>query len=105
MSITRKLDYTDPSGISRRVLIPADANGIDPNEGIPVSLNLDELYSHMPPDFLKALYQALWAVGLIEPQDFLAGGAADKYRAALLSVIKKDYMNVMTIAKQQNAHE
>jgi hypothetical protein len=91
-----KVDYIDRDGIKRRVLLP-DAYA-DPAEGIPVSLPVEQLYSHMPPAFQAALVTALWARDLIEPADFLAPGAAERARAALLEVVKHDALNMLSFA-------
>lgn len=96
----RKVDYTDALGIPRRVLLPDEASGIDPSEGIPLSLDLDDLYAHMPPDFLRRLYTELWARGLVEPQDYLRPGAADLFMAALRAVVKYDALNAIALAKE-----
>lgn len=93
-----RVDYTDAEGIKRRVLLPEE--GIDPVEGIPISVPVDTLYQHMPLSFRIRLIEALWVVGLIEPDDFLRLGAADQIRAALLSVVKHDTMDILSMAKE-----
>ena len=94
-----KRDYIDPDGIPRRVLIPEGET--DNQMGIPVSLELSDLFGHMPVEFQRSLYEALHAQGLVEPQDFFQRGAAERFRAALLSVIKHDFLSVQTVAKQE----
>lgn len=96
------IDFTDERGVKRRVLLP-DTGG-DPNEGIPVSLDVGSLYRHMPPEFISRLTNELWAQGLIEPRDFLAPGAPERIRAALLSVVKHDTMDILTLAKERVNH-
>lgn len=91
-------DYRDKDGIQRRVLLPSEA--VNPDEGIPVSLEVDQLYQHMPLEFRVKLVDELWAVGLVEPCDFLKPGAPEKTRAALLAVVKYDVLNIQTIAKE-----
>ena len=98
MGITR-VDYFDKEGIQRRVLLPSD-DGATPQEGIPVSLPVDQLYQHMPLKFRIALVEALWNVGLVEPEDFLQRTAPERIRAALMSVIKYDTMDIITLAQE-----
>jgi hypothetical protein len=91
--------YQDGSGIPRVVLIPP--NEPDLNTGIPISLDLSELYGHMPQSFQAALYKALHAQGLIEPADFFKPGASDRYQRAMRDVIKHDFLNVLAVAKKE----
>jgi hypothetical protein len=95
------IEYRDTDGILRRVLAPETA---DPSEGVPLSLPVDELYWHMPLDFRQRLVKELWAVGLVEPKDFLAAGAAERIRAALLSVVKHDVFDIQKFAKESMSH-
>lgn len=97
-----KVDTTDPLGIPQRVLIPQGET--DTSIGIPVSLDLSTLYPHMPDEFLKRLYEALHAQGLVEPADYFKAGADQRFKAAMLSVIRKDFLDCQTIAKQELAH-
>lgn len=97
-----RADYTDPDGIPRRVLLPPGET--DTSLGIPISLDLSELYAHMPDDFLPRLYTALHAQGLVEAGDYLTAGADQRFKAALLSVIRNDFLSVQTIAKQELDH-
>ena len=98
-----RLDYLDREGIKRRVLVPAD-DGACPEEGIPISLPVDELYAHMPLTFRQRLVDALWAVGLIEPADFSQRDAPERTRAALLSVVKRDTMDILSLARETMKH-
>jgi hypothetical protein len=98
-----RLDYVDSNGIKRRVLVPAD-DGACPEEGIPISLPVDELYAHMPLEFRQRLVEALWAVGLIEPSDYLQRDAPERTRAALLSVVKRDTMDILNLARETMKH-
>jgi len=91
--------YADGSGIPRVVLVPPDET--DLSRGIPLSLDLSSLYGHMPDTFQRAFYTALHDQGLIEPADFFKPGAAERYRRALLTVIKHDFLNVQALAKQE----
>ena len=100
--MSQTIDFTDERGLKRRVLLP-DTGG-DPNEGIPVSLDVGTLYRHMPPEFIVRLTDALWAQGLIEPRDFLAAGAPERIRAALLATVKSDTMDIITLAKERLGH-
>jgi hypothetical protein len=96
---TTRVDYVDSDGIKRRVLLPSD-DGLDPAEGIPVSVPVDALFEHMPVAFRRALVDALWNNGLIESVDFLRKDAPDKIRASLLSVVKHDTMDILNLARE-----
>lgn len=91
--------YIDPAGISRTVLLPKGET--DAKAGIPVSLDLSPLFGHMPDAFQRELYTALHAQGLVEAADYFKPGAAERYRAAMFSVIKHDFFNVQTLAKEE----
>lgn len=94
-----KKKYVDNTGVPRVVLLPDGDD--DYQAGIPVSLDLTPLFGHMPPSFLKAFYKALHDQGLIEPADFFKSGAAERYRRALFTVIKYDFLNVQTLANKE----
>lgn len=94
-----KVNFKDDSGIPRVVLIPKGET--DHQAGIPVSLDLTPLFGHMPPAFLSAFYQALHDQGLIEPADFFKSGAAERYRRALFTVIKHDFLSVQALANKE----
>lgn len=96
-----KLDYLDEHGSQRRVFVP-DNGYAAPEEGIPADMygQLDRLYADATPDFRRRLYDALWRRGLIEPVDFLQKDTADKYRAAMLEVLRFDALNAIAIAKE-----
>lgn len=94
-----RIDYVDREGIKRRVLLPADS-GSPPDEGIPISVPVDALYGHMPLAFRIALVDALWAVDMIEFDDFLRPGAAQVVQAALLSVVRHDALDMIAFAKE-----
>lgn len=96
---TTRVDYLDAEGIKRRVILPSD-DGLNPEEGIPVSVPVDTLYEHMPLEFRRDLVEALWNNGLIESIDFLRKDAPDKIRASLLSVVKHDTMDILALAKE-----
>jgi hypothetical protein len=95
-------DFTDTDGVPRRVLLPHGET--DTSMGIPVSLDLSEVYGHMPDDFQTRLYTALHAQGLVEAGDYLKAGADQRFKAAMLSVIRNDFLSVQTIAKQELDH-
>lgn len=95
----QRVDYRDAEGIQRRVLLPAGSLD-DPAEGVPVSVPVDTLYLHMPLSFRISLIDALWAVGLVEPEDFLKLGAAQQVQAALISIVKHDAMSILALAKE-----
>jgi hypothetical protein len=94
------VDYVDGDGFRRRALVPDEA--ADPAEGIPVSLPVELLYQHMPLAFQIALVNELWAVGLVEPADFLRSDALPKIRAALLAVVRKDTLDILNLAREMN---
>lgn len=95
-------NYVDASGIPSRVLVPEGAT--DLSAGIPVSLDISELYAHMPPQFVVDFTTALHAQGLVKPSDYFERGAADRYKAALLMVIRHDFLNIQALAKQEIDH-
>lgn len=94
-----KQTYIDDEGISKVVLLPPGET--DASIGIPVSLDVSTLYVHMPPGFNRALHEALHAQGLIEPADYFKTGAADRFKAAMLTVIRHDFLNAQTLAKEE----
>lgn len=93
-------DYVDPQGITRRVALPDDWHGDDPSEGIPVSLDLDDIYGDLPIEFRRKLYTALHEAGLVTPCDYLPPGASDKFRRALLLCIKHEFFDVLALARE-----
>ena len=93
------IDYVNNDGIMRRVSIP-DSGAVNLDEGIPISLPIDNLFLHMPIEFRRELVNSLWDVGLIEPSHFLQPGATERIRAALLSIVKHDAMSVVAYAKE-----
>lgn len=94
----KKVDYIDKNGIQRRVLIPDGVS--DYSEGIPVSLPVDSLYQHCSIEFRRALIDELWARDLIEPCDFRRAGAGELITAALRSVVKRDALDIITLARE-----
>lgn len=91
--------YTTPEGVPTRVLVPEGAT--DLSAGIPVSLDVSKLYEHMPHDFVVQFTEALHAQGLVKPSDYFQPGASDRYRSALLMVIRHDFLNIQALAKQE----
>jgi hypothetical protein len=91
-------DYIDALGIPRRVLVPEGET--DLKMGIPLSLDLSPIFGHMPPAFQRDLYAALHAQGLVEAKDYFVRGAAERFRAAMFTVIAHDFTNVQTLAKE-----
>lgn len=67
----------------------------------PERVDLNTLYAHMPPDFVEALEKALEGQGLIVPEDFQRRDALEKTRAALLSVVRNDALNIIALAQKQ----
>lgn len=96
---TVEKSYIDASGIPTRVLVPEGAT--DLRAGIPVSLDISTVYEHMPPQFVVDLTVALHTQGLVKPQDYFQPGASDHYKAALLMVIRHDFLNLQALAKQE----
>jgi hypothetical protein len=96
---TVEKSYVDASGIPTRVIVPEGAT--DLSAGIPVSLDISTVYEHMPPQFVVDLTVALHAQGLVKPVDYFTPGASDRYRAALLMVIRHDFLNLQALAKQE----
>lgn len=94
--------FQDDSGINRVVLVPPGET--DLKTGIPLSLDLSPLYGHMPQKFQQELYAALHAQGLIVPADFFKPGAADRYQAALRTVLKHDFLSIQALAKEELNH-
>lgn len=92
-------DYIDDDGLHCRVLVPSD--DVPVNEGVPLHLDLVQIYNHMPMEFVVRLSNALYARGLIEPQDFMKPGAAELTRNALIDVTKHDALSIIGFAKQQ----
>lgn len=89
--------YVDAAGIPRVALLPKGES--DVTMGIPISLDVSSLYEHMPESWVAEFTTALHAQGLVKPQDFFVPGAGDRFRAAMLTVIRHDYSDVLTIAK------
>lgn len=98
----RRQDFTDREGVPHRVLLPEGDTDI--SAGIPVSLDLSPLYGHMPASFQAELYQALHAQGLVEPEDYHKPGADQRFKAAMLSVIRHDFLSVQQLIQQENKH-
>lgn len=94
--------YEDGSGIPRVVLVPEGEP--DLKKGIPVSFDLSPLFGHMPPTFQREFYAALHAQGLVEAADYFKAGAAERYQAALRTVLKHDFLNIQTLAKKELNH-
>lgn len=94
---TQKSRITNDAGLPGVVIHP---EGADPQEGIPVHLDLDALYGHLPVEFRAKLYQALHERGLIEPADYLSPGADQRFKSAVLHVIKHDFFNVQQLARE-----
>lgn len=94
-----RADYIDDKGIQRRVELPSGSTNY--KEGIPVSLDVDRVFSHCSIDFRRNLVAELWAHGLIEPCDFLVAGAPEKVRSAIQACIKLDTLDIITLANTE----
>lgn len=90
-------DVEDEEGRPVRLLTP---EGQPPEGGIPTHLNLTEIYGHLPVEFQRAIIRACWERGLIEPQDFLQADSAGKFRQALHSVIRNEWLKVLHLAQE-----
>lgn len=91
------VDYIDKEGFRRRVELP-DGSKSDPSEGIPLSLNVDELFSDCSKEFRIRIVNELWNQGLVEPKHFFENDAIIRIRAALLAAIKYDTILIQTFA-------
>jgi hypothetical protein len=94
------IDYQDADGVPHRVALPDGRDDIPPAEGLPVSLNLDMLYTELEPEFRRNFYIALWNMGLIQPCDYLRPGASELFRRAFNSAIRTEFFRVMALAKE-----
>lgn len=99
---TVEKNYVDASGIPTRVLVPEGST--DLAAGIPVSLDISGAYAHMPPEWVRDFTVALHAQGLVTPQDYFGVGASDRYKAALLMVIRSDFLTLQALAKEELDH-
>lgn len=94
-----ELKYTDKEDIPRVSLVPkGETRG---ERGIPNSLDLDALYGHMSIEWRKAFYEALHAQGLVKAADYTKADASQRFKAAMLTVIRHDFSNVLALAKQE----
>ena len=93
------ITYTDSEGRKRRALAVDN-----PEEGIPLSMELDALFPDAPPAFLTKLHNTLWERGLREPQDYLTPGAPETYKRALLEVIRLDFHTIKQLAQERLAN-
>ena len=91
--------YITPEGLQTIVLVPDGST--DLASGIPVSLDISLIYTHMPHDFVVELTAALHAQGLVKPSDYFQPGAADRYKAAVFMVIRKDFLDLQALALQE----
>jgi len=97
-----KTTYNDEHNIPRVVMLPRGET--DPTLGIPASLDLTPLYGHLSAEFQARLYAGLHARGLVEPKDYLKSGAAEAFRAAMLSAIKHDFTSVLSLVQEELKH-
>ncbi len=91
--------YTAPDGVQSLVLVPEGSNNLA--AGIPVSLDISALFKHMPDEFVVSFTAALHEQGLVKPEDYFQRGASDRYKAALLMVIRNDFLSIQALAKQE----
>lgn len=90
-------DTKTEEGLPVRVMVP---EGIDPSEGIPVSMPLDEIYGDLPSEFRERLYNELWARGLVSPSDYLKPGADQKFKSAIMAIIRVDWRLIVQKAQE-----
>lgn len=93
------VDYVDGAGRKRRSLVP-NGSGIHGTEGIPISLDLDDLYPDAPEEFMTLLHNELWARGLIEARDYGQPGAPEQFKRAVLAVIRLDFVRIKQLAEE-----
>ncbi len=97
---TVEMTYRDPNtGVPQRVLVPEGSS--DLSAGIPVSLDISGLYEHMPQEWVRDFTVALHAQGLVKPQDYFQAGASDRYKQALLMIIRHDFLSIQALAKRE----
>lgn len=87
--------YIDELGIPKLVLIPDDES--DLSTGIPLSVDLSSLFGHMPIAFQRSLYEALYAQNLVKKSDYFKPDSAQRFQAALRTVIKHDFLDVQSL--------
>lgn len=91
--------YTNPDGVQSVVLVPEGSENLA--AGIPVSLDISQLFEHMPKEFVVSFTAALHEQGLIKPADYFQAGASDRYKAALLMVIRNDFLSIQALAQKE----
>lgn len=98
-SQTVEKTYIRPDGVQQRVLVPEGSTNLA--AGIPVSLDISQLFQHMPDEFVVEFTAALHEQGLVKPADYFQKGAADRYKAALLMVIRHDFLSIQALAQKE----
>lgn len=91
--------FTDDRGVQSVVLVPEGSENLA--AGIPLSLDISSLFKHMPDEFVVSFTQALHEQGLIKPIDFFQPGAAERYKAAFLMIVRHDFLSVQALAKNE----
>jgi hypothetical protein len=94
---TKISEIVDDDGLPSIVLHP---DTLPADEGIPVHLDLTPIYGHLPDEWQRQLYAALWARGLKLPEDYLKPDAANQFKSALLHVIKHHFPDVQQLARE-----
>lgn len=94
-------EYMNDDGIRRLVGLPKTSTPLD--EGVPLSARLDEklLERGCSVEFIKVLYNELWALGLIKPADYDTPSALNLITRALQAALKVDANSVRAIALEQ----
>lgn len=91
--------FVDDRGVTSRVLVPEGSTNLA--AGIPVSLDISPLFKHMPDEFVVSFTAALHEQGLVKPSDYFQKGASDRYKAALLMVIRNDFLSIQALAMRE----
>lgn len=83
-------DYLDEHGFKHRVWLADDDDGRHPEQGLPISLDLEPIAAALGwnMDFARALQEELWAQGVITADDFLRDNIHAKVDAAIKHVTK-----------------
>lgn len=87
------MTYTDPeTGKKMKVQVPEGTPLSEAHKGVPVSIDLSDLY---PEPFASKLHEALWAMGLITPEDFKVAGVHSLVRQAVQSILRMDANSIV----------
>lgn len=95
----KQVDWTDDDGLPRRSKLPDDGINYDPREGIPLDVydKIMSLYLDATDKFRHDLVKTLHQRGLVVAADFTDKRAIKRYQAALMTVLKHDAFNAITV--------